>query len=85
MRNFNDVHDRNRRRKQSKADRFKKEHLNSGTNETKYDLPAVSKYRLHKLKEDIRSKIKKENRKNLILSILISLLVFYLLYYFFVK
>ncbi|MDJ0645058.1 MAG: hypothetical protein QNJ57_03655 [Flavobacteriaceae bacterium] len=81
--NLRNVNGRNKRRKQSKDGRFIKDHLSAANKPTEYNVPEVSSQKLERIKQDIRTKTKNQNRKEIILTILISSVILYLLYYLF--
>ncbi len=77
--------ERRNARKEKTSGKFDKGSLDydSSESKTEYDFPSLSESELEKVKEDIRKKIKKEKRIQLIVVISLIVLMFFLFYSFF--
>jgi len=82
VRSFQDVHNRNKRRKQSQVGRFKKDHLSVKPQDAEYTIEEVSPVKLKKIKEEIQSKSRRTARVQWAITLLVCALFLYYIFRF---
>ncbi len=81
---FKAILQRKKERKNKASTRFDKKRLkyDGSTVETEFDFPSLSKPEMDKLKQEIRTKLKKDKLRDYILFCLTLIILFILGYYF---